>query len=574
MSTAPVQKLNQASASGTTARPSSGRWILGSWQDLLLFVWTPLLIAPFMLFLQSPWVGVEVETISMIVVAFGALGHHFPGMIRAYCDRDLFERFRLRFILAPIFLFAIFFPLYQYHPTVMKLILLLWASWHGLMQVYGFVRIYDVKVGSISPVTAYWDWLMCLSWFTCAQFFSTAKMSGFLEAWYRSGGALISPQIVQMFPWVFLAGSVAVLIGFLANHVIQTSRGPKPNSAKLLMLASGIGFWWFAMVGVDNLILGVALFEIFHDIQYLAIVWLYNCRRVNTSSDIGRFMKFLFRRGMLLLYIGLVFAYGLIGLVPRFAQDGTLKTFFTGLIWTSTILHYYYDGFIWKVREKSTQASLGLTSGNASAQSSQRFRREMPHLLKWSPLVALLAWAFLAGPSQPQLSADGKDDRLRRYTTELTGSTVRPQGTEEQSLLYDEFKRVRNIAESVPGDLDAQRRAAIILANFGRNDEAIQLLEKVLKQHPSFVDGHQILGDIHLYRGEYDTAISCFQSALSHAKTRKERTSANLKLGEVYLVLKQFDLAKARFADAVKEDPQLEASINALRKGDANIKSK
>jgi hypothetical protein len=42
---------------------------------------------------------------------------------------------------------------------------LLWGFWHGVMQVYGFVRIYDAKVGSFEKATARLDWLMCIAWF-------------------------------------------------------------------------------------------------------------------------------------------------------------------------------------------------------------------------------------------------------------------------------------------------------------------------------------------------------------------------------------------------------------------------
>ena len=81
------------------------------------------------------------------------------------------------------------------------------------------------------------------------------------------------------------------------------------------MTVVGIGFWWFAMVMVDDIMLGIALFEIFHDVQYLAIVWLYNSRRANSNPGIGGFMKFVFGRGhaMLMLYVGLVLAYGGMG---------------------------------------------------------------------------------------------------------------------------------------------------------------------------------------------------------------------------------------------------------------------
>ena len=217
----------------------------------------------------------------------------------------------------------------QYHLHTLTLVILIWGCWHGLMQVYGFVRIYDAKVGFHSTATAYWDWLLLASWFSTAQVFSDGKMADFLELWYQSGGLLIPPAFVHAFRWVCLGTSIAILIGFLTNHVVQTYRGrienkPTPNPVKLLLLASGIGFWWFAMVFVENPILGVAFFEIFHDVQYLAIVWLYNCRRVNATSDLGGFMKFLFRRGpgMLSLYVGLVFVYGIYGFVHNRSTAG------------------------------------------------------------------------------------------------------------------------------------------------------------------------------------------------------------------------------------------------------------
>src|SRR5437660_5505011 len=79
-------------------------WILDSWRDLILYVGTPLLLVPIFALAQARW---SVQDIYVFVAAFGATGHHLPGMIRAYGDRALFERFRWRFILAPIFLVAV-----------------------------------------------------------------------------------------------------------------------------------------------------------------------------------------------------------------------------------------------------------------------------------------------------------------------------------------------------------------------------------------------------------------------------------------------------------------------------------
>jgi len=79
-------------------QPSS-RWIVAPWQDLVLFVGTPLLIIPAFLAAQARW---KVEELSLFVASFGAIGHHLPGMLRAYGDRALFQRFRWRFSVVPV----------------------------------------------------------------------------------------------------------------------------------------------------------------------------------------------------------------------------------------------------------------------------------------------------------------------------------------------------------------------------------------------------------------------------------------------------------------------------------------
>src|SRR6266480_4765574 len=86
------------------AAPNRTLLSLDSWRDLLLYVGTPLLLLPLFALAQTRW---SAQDIYLFVSASGALGHHLTGMIRAYGDRALFERFRWRFILAPIFLAAV-----------------------------------------------------------------------------------------------------------------------------------------------------------------------------------------------------------------------------------------------------------------------------------------------------------------------------------------------------------------------------------------------------------------------------------------------------------------------------------
>ena len=85
----------------------------------------------------------------------------------------------------------------------------------------------------------------------------------------------------------------------------------------MALLGTSIGFWWYCNNSVTNILAGIALFEVFSDTQYLSLVWIYNRNRVEKRQDDGGFMRFIFRRSGALvgLYIGLVFAYGMLGYV-------------------------------------------------------------------------------------------------------------------------------------------------------------------------------------------------------------------------------------------------------------------
>jgi tetratricopeptide (TPR) repeat protein len=273
------------------------------------------------------------------------------------------------------------------------------------------------------------------------------------------------------------------------------------------------------MVFVENAILGVALFEIFHDVQYLAIVWLYNCRRVNATPDLGKFMKFLFRRGpgMLALYVGLVFAYGLYGFAHNSStHDDALQRTLMGLIWASTILHYYYDGFIWKVREKSTRAGLGLSVGAGPARAPQFAHTEWTHLLKCAPLLFVVGWLVFG---------------------ELSETAFAPKDNQAAvSQLVAQFEREQNIAAAVPDNLNAQGRAAVSLAKYGYQQEAIELLKSALQRNPTFAEGNLTLGDIHLQRRELDQAAACYEAASAHARKANHRAVADEKLREIQIL--------------------------------------
>src|SRR5262249_37024074 len=141
------------------------------------------------------------------------------------------------------------------------------------------------------------------------------RMTDTLDGLYGCGLPFISPIAVHALQQTFLVGAMAISILWLGNYIWMWTSGTRQNPVKLALFITSIAFWWYCNTGVSTTLAGIALFEVFHDVQYLSLVWIYNRNRVEKDSSIGGFMRFIFRRsGALIgLYVGLVFAYGSIG---------------------------------------------------------------------------------------------------------------------------------------------------------------------------------------------------------------------------------------------------------------------
>ena len=505
-----------------TSAPRKTLWILDSWRDLILYVGTPLLILPMFALAQTRW---SAQDIYLFVAAFGAMGHHLPGMIRAYSDRALFERFRGRFILAPVFLVAVCVGFYfwgdiQTNPVV--LIVFLWGVWHGMMQTYGFCRIYDAKTGSFAALTRRLDVAACGVWFAAGVILSPARMTDTLTGFYACGLPFISPSAIHFLQQTLFSAAVAVSVLWVANFARSWLTGSRQNPVKFALLITSIAFWWYCNNGVANILAGIALFEVFHDVQYLSLVWIYNRNRVEKDSSITGFMRFIFRRsGSLIgLYIGLVLAYGSIGYLNSHIGMETVKRLLTGIVAASGLLHFYYDGFIWKVREKSTRQSLGITGGTADVSLGGFVPGWVIHGAKW-------AAAF-----------------------------VIPLGAMWYGQLYSaapEVDREMNVAAALPSSSRAHYNYGTVLQKLGRLDAAQQEYDAALRFDPNYVKVHVNLGNLFKDEGKLEESKKHFETAL-----RLEPRTSEIHFGYAYLLerLGQTDEARAEYEKSIQLNPR------------------
>jgi hypothetical protein len=470
----PKARQAQASASASKSSP----WILDRWRDLVLFVGTPVLLIPIFTAAQVRW---SAQDIFLFVGAFGAMGHHLPGMIRAYGDRALFDRFKIRFVVAPLALLAVCVWSSIYDIQAIQLVAMAWGIWHGMMQTYGFCRIYDAKASAKAAARARVDLALCFAWFSAAVLLSPMRFRTLLELYYESGGPVVASAAVEAIRTAVVVALGLITIVFLWRQWSdwRAARGASP--VKMTLLVSSIAFWWYCNNGVQNILVGIALFEVFHDVQYLAIVWIYNRARVERDQTIGGFMRFVFRRSGALIgvYVGLVMAYGAIGLTQSAITAESIRHGLIGIVTASALLHFYYDGFIWKVREPQTRKMLGIEGAGATALASPRL---LPAWVRHS-----LRWAVLVVPFGALCAA------------QLVGRVVPP------------LERTAKVAEVLPYDPQAQLNYGKALHEAGRVEDAISKYEFAISRKPSLAEAEFYLGLAWKDRGDLDRALEHYE---------------------------------------------------------------
>jgi tetratricopeptide (TPR) repeat protein len=570
-------------------------WILDSWRDLVLYVGTPLLLLPAFALAQARW---SPQDIYLFVAAFGAMGHHLPGMIRAYGDRALFERFKWRFILAPLFLLTVCTAFFWWDLKGILLVVFFWGVWHGLMQTYGFCRIYDAKTGTFDALTRRLDFAMCVIWFGTAVALSPYRLSDTLDTYYMCGGPFISPSIIHHGQQLILLVAIVVSVLFILHFGRMWIIGHRPNPVKLALLVTSIAFWWYCNNLVANIIVGIALFEVFHDVQYLSLVWIYNRNRVEKDSNIGGFMRFVFRRsGSLIgLYVGLVFAYGSVAYFNAYLGLENIKRILTGVVTASTLLHFYYDGFIWKVRERSTRQSLGLAGGTADVSLGGILPSWAWHGLKWVavfvvPLGALWFWQTHLNVPEVQrrawlvadvpngakqhfdyglaLQKEGQWEQAEKeYKTALRFNPAAPKThvnlavvLTAQSKFDEAAPHMEEALRLQPNDGEFHLSYANLLQRLGRGDETGPQYEAAARLLPDSPEAHYNYALILGSAGRGNDALRELKRAV---QLKPDYVDAHLKLADALFAKGDLEEAKTHYTTALGIEPRLAVAHNSL----------
>lgn len=336
--------------------PVAGGYILGRTTDRIWLIGSPALaLALTLLGARTPLSreGLRLfgrpESVMSLLSGVLTMGHLFIVFFRSHGDRQVFRRYPWRFIAGPLLLY-IGIALTSWTLMAAFVLAVWWDVYHSALQTFGLGRLYDLKAGYTAVEARSVD-----RWFNLI-FYIGPVLAGasFVDHWvhwdkFRSVGSPALADLIlrtgglnAIFKLVFLAAAAAVLISAAIVYTRMHRSGVyRMPSQKAWLLGStalvSVISWGFNPFGQAFFTM-----NFFHAVQYFAIIW-YAERSVLKAPFKALPPGIATCAGAALL-IGTGIAYGV---WAKFLGETSHWAF--SLVLTVSILHFWYDGFIWSV---------------------------------------------------------------------------------------------------------------------------------------------------------------------------------------------------------------------------------
>ena len=335
------------------------RYIVGSFYDGIFFIFSPLLalgmgIAVSGSPLESTEVNVWGHKGSVLNLFIGSFifAHLFIVFFRSHGNKQIFKLHPWRFTLVPVLMFAAILSS-RWILISMAVLAIWWDVYHSSLQTFGLGRIYDVKAGNSPALGRRLDYILNLLLYAgpiLAGITLYDHMEKSFDNYATLGSVFLTsiPAYTESYHKFLTIGVVAFAGPFLSYYIYaywrMSRQGYHVSMQKVLLYAStalcSVYTWGFDTFGEAFFIM-----NFFHALQYFALVWWTEQKTMISLFRLGNIPWG--KPIALLLYLAVGFGYGLWAEVSNQQNDIVFA-----LVLVVSILHFWYDGFIWSVRKK------------------------------------------------------------------------------------------------------------------------------------------------------------------------------------------------------------------------------
>ncbi len=297
-----------------------------------------------------------------VALAITYVHRHYTFLL-VYGDGETFRRRARDFVLAPLLVFLLVGLCRGTGGTTWKLLLIAvgaWNVWHTLMQRFGILRIYAGKAGRGLEAPAHgrrdlallWSSAVLVAWITLLLRAETFAGQANARQLLRIVRPLISGTGAWTVLVVLVVGWLAVLLYWL-RHELRAALSRRERLPRWSFFASTLLL--LAVFVVHGPIVGYLCFGVAHALEYVAFVHHFGQQRFTQSGAVGLTASLL-RRPLLaapLLIGGLLTAFILL-------RDHRGADFYLVYYMGTSLLHFLFDGWIWKVRRPEVRRPLGV----------------------------------------------------------------------------------------------------------------------------------------------------------------------------------------------------------------------
>ncbi len=272
---------------------------------------------------------------------------------RTHLNTSMFRMYRVRFVAVPVVLFAS-----VYTSTWVLLWVSVLATWwdvyHSSLQTFGIGRLYDLRAGNDPLAGRKLDRIWSLLLYA-GPILAGASLVIHLDDFYsfsRVESALFTqvPATAMSYSRNLTFGVLALAVPFTGYYVYRYWRlaqaGYRVSFQKVALYAV-LGVVSIVCWGFNSFAEAFFVMNFFHALQYFFIVWY--AEQTNITQKLGLSKLRHGRIVALALFVGSASCFGVWATGYWLGSDSSMRLFESSLLVVS-ILHFWYDGFVWSVR--------------------------------------------------------------------------------------------------------------------------------------------------------------------------------------------------------------------------------
>ena len=320
----------------------------------------------------------EHQILMLLTVVGLTFAHRHYTLPYVYLDREIFDTHPKRFTWFPLLMLIGFLASPALWNTRARIVVAAivfaagaWNLWHVYAQKFGVLRMYAAKSGSATESPRWVDRVLLFCWVPLFVVWLAPAYRDQIENAFptvRDTALPLVDSMARALPFLVVPAIACVVAG-LGIFLYYEWKAQRFRNAPRLAMALGTTLLSASFL-IFNPVHVFMAFAFSHAVEYMVFVWAYQRRRYSATRVpeplLGRVLKHpwlaygIFTIGITVPYLLMRFWGYLI--VPGGTNPMMLGTTIErwAFYWSvfQSLVHFYYDGFLWKMRLPSIQANI------------------------------------------------------------------------------------------------------------------------------------------------------------------------------------------------------------------------